>query len=284
MRKSHVFVCISILLSVSVKSQTPFNPDFIDCVVSLEKEDSLGMIVPHGTGFCIYNYRKPDRIVVATNEHVLRNGYIYIKCPVRDSAILFLKKYGIDTINYVGSNWIFDGHNIETKVILQKDVNFIKHETLDIAVFEVPMFPPLKIGLDSVKVIRTTTIPLSMIKNKANVGLGLGVYFVGFPFGIGHSMGVAIPEAFMDERLNPVIRRGIVAWKSETNKTFLLDAFSYTGNSGSPIFSEANIFGAQPSLIGIVFGHLGEGQFVNFGLARCLWSDDILELIKKFKN
>jgi len=92
---------------------------------------------------------------------------------------------------------------------------------------------------------------------------------------------------------------------------FLLDALSYGGNSGSPIFQKV-IIGSKPGkldwsdakLIGMIVGHQSlkienilnqpnpnELKFevtdidLNIGLARCVYSDDIVytvtELLKR---
>ncbi|HRO47670.1 serine protease [Agriterribacter sp.] len=274
---------VLLLFAQVAQGQGYFSTELIDCVVSLEKEDSLGKIIPHGTGFCIYNYNNPGELIVVTNEHVLRNGYIYIKSAVTDSAFRFMMRYKIDTVTVDGQAWVLDGYNLHTKVFLKYGVNYLPHESLDIAIFKVPSFSGINIGTDSVKVFKTTSLPLSLIKSKNDVKLGTPVYFVGFPFGIGHSYGFTIPDSYNDEKLTPLVRRGIVAWKSDTKKEFLLDAFSYPGNSGSPVYSETGVFGKKPGLIGIVYGHLGQPgkDGSNFGLARCYWVDEILELIKR---
>lgn len=270
------------MFSQIARGQGYFSTELIDCVVSLEKEDSLGKIIPHGTGFCIYNYGNPNELIVVTNEHNLRNGYIYIKSAVTDSAFRFMIRYKIDTVTVDGQAWVLDGYNLHTKVFLKYGVNYLPHDSLDFAIFKVPSFSGINIGTDSTKVFKTTSLPLSLIKSKNDVKLGTPVYFVGFPFGIGHSYGFTVSDSYNDEKLTPLVRRGIVAWKSDTKKEFLLDAFSYPGNSGSPVFSETGVFGESPGLIGIVFAHLGQnGSNANIGLARCYWVDDILDLIKR---
>ncbi len=272
---------VLLLFSQMAHGQGYFTAEFINCVVSLEKEDSTGAIIPHGTGFSIYNYENPDELIIATNEHVLRNGYIYLKTSITDSAYEFMTRHNISVLKPYKQDWVLDGHNLHVKIILEPGMNFIKHESLDIALFKVQKFYGIYVGSDSIKILNLKSVPLSNIIRRNDIALGAPAYFIGFPLTIGHSYGFYSPSKFNEERLNPLIRKGIVAWKSDRNKEFLLDAFSFSGNSGSPVFSEAGMFGEKPGLIGIVFGHLGQGE-TNTGLAKCYWIDEILELIKRF--
>ena len=82
---------------------------------------------------------------------------------------------------------------------------------------------------------------------------------------------------------NPLVRKGSIAWKSSKNSEFLLDAFSYGGNSGSPIFTLSDIQN-RTYLIGMVTGHLPSEKSENIGLAKCIWVDDIMKLVEKYNN
>ena len=96
---------------------------------------------------------------------------------------------------------------------------------------------------------------------------------------------------FSDKKINPLVRGGVLAWKSDDSKEFLVDGTSYGGNSGSPVFTQYDLLhNKPPALIGMVLGHLAEpvdstdsiGR-INEGLARCIWIDDILKLAEKLK-
>jgi len=106
--------------------------------------------------------------------------------------------------------------------------------------------------------------------------------------GIGTKLGWLSTGEFSELIGNPVVRSGITAWVSNSNPYFLIDSFSYGGNSGSPVFAR-NIGNRGPFLIGIVCGHLGEelneqnmSSGGNSGLAKCLFMDDVFTLIRSF--
>ena len=129
-----------------------------------------------------------------------------------------------------------------------------------------------------------------------DLSLGDEIYFVGFPFGIG-----------AHHRIEPLVRSGSIAWISENSREFLLDAFSFGGNSGSPVFLK-RLIGTKPGvlrwekpfLVGMITGHhsirlenvltqpdpsvlkFEKGTInLNLGLARCVWVDDILHIANK---
>ncbi len=62
-----------------------------------------------------------------------------------------------------------------------------------------------------------------------------------------------------------------------------LEAFSYSGNSGSPIYIQ-EAHGNPPKLIGIVSGHLRSAGSDNMGLATCIWYDEIDEVVTKLES
>ncbi len=117
---------------------------------------------------------------------------------------------------------------------------------------------------------------MSKIRFRKDVSLGDEFYFIGFPLGL-----------FVDKRLSPILRSGTVAWMSDESTHFILDAFSFGGNSGSPVFSKI-ILGRKPGelnwedayLSGMVVGHFYDenDHKINIGLAKCLWIDEIIKL------
>ncbi len=175
-----------------------------------------------------------------------------------------------------------------TKFDLVKDKTFVSDESKDIALFRIDL-PDYITFRDSttIKVTNTASIPRSLIAKKQDVDLGTSSYFIGFPFGIGSLGGFRGEGEYSDRKMNPVIRTGILAWKSESTQEFLLDAFSYGGNSGSPVFSQrGELSGEAPKLFGMVLGHLSDPIYrdkidINYGLARCVWVDEIVALISK---
>ena len=159
-------------------------------------------------------------------------------------------------------------------------MNFITNDTLDIGIFKMS-FPTSTIFTDNgksdtIQITSFTSFPMSMIKTKKFIDIGTPINFLGFPFAIGSSSGFYSLGIYADNKVNPLLRQGVVAWKSDNSKEFLLDAFSYGGNSGSAIYTQVSIFGGKPSLVGMVLGHLNDLNFnnqvdINYGLARAVW-------------
>jgi hypothetical protein len=113
---------------------------------------------------------------------------------------------------------------------------------------------------------------------RADVKLCEEIFFTGFPFEIGTISPV----------LRPLIRAGHIAWLSPESDTFILDAFSYGGNSGGPVFRKISTKNEKTMLVGMISGHWGleiQGiEIENVGLANCLWLDDMVDVIEKAKN
>jgi len=305
--KKICFVLLIFFTTVpSWSQQNFFDPVLVKSIVLLEKSISDDILVPHGTGFLLYNYDNHNESYVITNEHVLRNRFIYVKLPISKKFQDFLianKKTGFEWArNYLDSvdcfrnmtkeeeskswdshnYWRLDGMNIYCKYELIQDSTFKVNKDLDIGVFKIYVPGSLVNGPDTLVLTESNAIPISVIKRKKDIELGAEVYFLGFPFEIGTSKG----DDFSDDINNPVLRTGIIAWKSENNSKSLLDAFSYSGNSGSPVFTKSDLLNGKSYLIGIINGHLSqigvpEGVDINFGLATFVWSDEILKLLEK---
>lgn len=292
-----------LLLFTLIFSQEWFTEESIDCTVLLEKEVN-NHYYPHGTGFFIVNYSGKESSYIVTCEHVLRGSKISIAVQPDSSFVKFMNKKNISEYQFGNYKWIIDNNVIRTKINLIQDSTFYKHPQLDIAI--IPINIPSGIvtsGNDSVRVCNVKSFPKSYMRVKKDVKLGEDIYFLGYPYNIGTKEGYSIHSdigsipfgKYMTDVTTPVLRTGIVSWKSDTNKEFLLDAFSYSGNSGSPIFTKAKLGKKGPDLIGMVIGHLNEKlefedpknintsktkQFGNMGLAICLWVDDILEVVE----
>jgi hypothetical protein len=196
--------------------------------------------------------------------------------------------------------WDIVGTKLRTQIDLSAmgpDM-FAKDSLADVAVFILDL--PSRIQLDSrgptVKLADIVEYSFSGIRKREELVLGDELYFVGFPFGIG-----------ADVTLEPVVRSGSVAWMGQGSSEFLIDAFSFGGNSGSPVFAKAVPVGRsrgvamwdKPLLVGMVCGHEGQDLQgvltqpdpdrpdiqrqdvnINFGLVRCVWIDNVLSLIE----
>jgi hypothetical protein len=271
-------------------AQNNFSQDWLKCIVELQKPDSIGVLRTHGTGFCLYNYKSGEFTYLVTCAHLLRNPFVYVRIPASDSATILLGKNKIAALNISGRIWSFDGYSFTTKVDLVRNKTFVSNDSLDVGVIKFPysgiyIFKPND-TIHGINMVNLAKISNSRIRQKKDVEVGTNIYFVGFPLGIGSSDGYYGIKAFSDVKINPLVRGGIVAWKSDDNSQFLVDGISYSGNSGSPVFTQGDLFGKyQPSLIGIVLGHLSDltvqGADLNQGLARCIWIDEILKLKDK---
>ena len=275
-----------------------FDQQSLSSTILLEKQEG-DSIVPYGTGFTLWNYSNPDYPIVITAGHLIRNkSELFISVNADSSFISYLKKQNADTViltqNKLRAKLKFFEHPVPS---------FIVDTTNDVGIFLIDLATTgksINTG-DSIRFADFMVIPRSRIKLHNDVSLGDELYFVGFPFGIGASL-----------KIEPVIRSGSVAWLSESSPEFLLDAFSFGGNSGSPIFSKI-LFGRKIGeatwqggfLVGMVVGHLGEKveglllqpdpklqmierlssfETQNWGLARCIWIDEILKIVEKSKN
>jgi hypothetical protein len=279
-----------------------FDRQSLSSTVLLEKlqGDSL---VPHGTGFVLWNYYNQDYVFVVTAAHLLKHSELFVSVNADSALLSYASLHKLDTLQFVKLKWSVTGRKLRAKVRLISGPNptFLANDSLDIGVFliDLPTGVVLKSG-DSIRVADFLVIPRSQIRLRRYVSVGDEAYFVGFPFGIGSS-----------DRNEPIVRSGSVGWLSPSLPVFLLDAFSFGGNSGGPVFSKI-VFGRRGDVIaldtafviGMVLGHLGEtvagviwqpdptvlnfqrisfeGQ--NYGLAKCVWVDEILRIVDQAKG
>lgn len=291
----------SVLMS-SVAAAQWFDQQSIGATVLIEKQDGAA-IVPHGTGFLLWNYASPDSPIVVTCAHLLKRNRIFVRVNADTSLLGTIPKGAADSITVGGRTWQIVGGTLRTEVILASlgSAAFATDTQRDIAVFVLAMGGTFQINGEAsiARVADIVNIPASAVRKRREISLGDELYFTGFPFGIG-----------VGPRLEPLIRSGSVAWQSPGSYEFLVDALSYGGNSGSPVFSKA-IFGRTPGeakwdapyLVGMVTGHVGEevgGVLIqpdpkkltferelvanNVGLVRCVWIDDILRLVRKVRG
>lgn len=268
------------------QTKSYFSEESLDCIVLLEKKvDSL--YLPHGTGYLLYDYTGKSSYNVVTCEHLLRNKDIYVCLPVNSVFAKRMRKSGQNSIEFYGHKWLLSGNKLRMRYELIPNKTFVSDKNLDIGVFSIIISNTVfENDTTEIKVAKIKGIPKSMISTSDKIPLGIDVYFTGFPFSIGTEYGLYLKGftgLYSDAIPNPLVRKGSVAWKSNNNHEFLLDAFSYGGNSGSPIFT-LNDFQNKSYLIGMVLGHLPSEKSENIGLARCIWVDDIIRLIEKYDN
>jgi len=276
---------IPLLLSISLYGQeyTWFSESVVNTTVLLEKKVG-DKYVPHGTGFLIYHYPSnklnSDYSIVVTCNHILKNKEIFVTVPADKMLVEYLKEK--KRFQFGVSIWELDGNNIRLKVKLKKDSSFVVHDSLDIGAFPIFLYNRSNDEKDSliIKYTNTKGCAKSAITKRENVQIGEDVLFSGFPFSIGTDKGFGLTGYYSHHTPTPLIRFGSIAWAPKNSKEFLLDAFSYNGNSGSPIFTK-DVLNSKIQLIGMIIGHLGSNQSDNIGLVRCLWIDDIMEVVEK---
>jgi hypothetical protein len=275
-----LFICIGSYAHSQVTSYLAEGA--VNSVVLLEKKVD-DVYFPHGTGFLLQSYDENKPVIVVTNEHLLRNRYIYVTIPADSELLNYNNIKNKKSVVINGEKWEILGNKLRLQYELIPDSTFISDSVSDVAAFKIKIGNSISINeTTKLKISNMIGIGWSNIKYKKDIQLGTEIFFIGFPFSIGTEMGVDGTKEFSTNIPTPLIRKGIVSWKSPAYDVFLLDAFSYRGNSGSPIFTIKDIQN-RPYLIGIVAGHLPSDFSDNAGLAKCVWADKILELIKKLK-
>ncbi len=275
---------ISLLIIGKVNAQG-FDEQMLKTTVLIEKIEN-NKFINHGTGFIMYNYNNPSELIVVSCAHLFINKkVISVRVTPDPSFIQYLEKQNIKGV-VIDNVFVVD--NFVRFVVILDTNNFRKHPTLDIAAFKFSI-PVISHEVDSIETYINFTqlagIPKSMIKYRNEIKLGGESCFIGFPYGLGST-----------ELVEPVVRLGSVAWLPKNLDFYLLDDFSYGGNSGSPIFQNSK-------LIGMVIGHQGitiknilnqpdtsKLRFevndidLNLGLAKCLYVDDIMKVVNEISN
>jgi len=302
MKYKLLLVILFILLSPKFLLAQWADPQSLQATVLIEKESGQ----PHGTGFLLYNYKNNGSYILVTCSHLIGTHKRFLVRVNADTAIInYLKIQNLPAILLKNIKSVVGQESVIIIVDLYDTDGsklFVQDTTLDIAALYLRNFA-VTIKTDTItntyKATNMLGIPMSQYTYRKDLALGDEVYFVGFPFGIGTS-----------NLVEPLIRSGSIAWLSKNTKVFLLDAFSFGGNSGSPIFQKI-ILGAKPGslewkppkLVGMITGHHGlkidniltqpnpkelklekDSVDLNFGLARCVYLDDILNVVNKLQQ
>lgn len=149
---------------------------------------------------------------------------------------------------------LFDGTNFLYPIKLKADSNLFKHANLDLAVIICELPNRYEFKGTSIKLTNLTSRGISQIASKNEIYSGKEIIFLGFPDGIGTFNGFGNSNNFRDVKTNPLVRKGIISWMPSDGDVFLIDGFSFGGNSGSPVFSVPPF--EEYKLIGMVTGHL----------------------------
>ena len=219
-----LFCIVSITISGFSQKRYDFNETVYKAVVLLEKHVG-NKFEPHGTGILFTDNQDSSKRIIVTCQHVLARQDIYVTIETTPEFRALNSTQNGRRLYLNGYEWTYNDGVIRTKVTLKKDSSYVRHpHGLDVAVFKVSV--PLQITKNSTKtpIVNARDISNTFIRLKNNVSVGEDVFFLGFPYGLG----TGFP-------LTPILRKGAVAWISD--KYFLLDAMSYNGNSGSPVFT-----------------------------------------------
>ncbi len=288
-------ILIILLLSISNLSfsQTVavVNSDVIESTIEptvlLEKRVG-NTFIPHGTGFLLYSY-KDNWPVLITNEHVLKNSEIFVNIPSDTSFVNYFsnvkKNDKLEIIKHLKKNNIYLGNNpkkLRLRIDLTRDTTFKTHpDSIDIAGFKLNHINGIQVNSKKITLFKTSSIPKSHYENMINLGRGDPVYFIGFPQRLGTYTGYGRQQLFKSDLPNHLVRQGIISLITEDQSEFLIDAFSYGGNSGGPVFKLGNPRKGKKgfTLIGIITGHLNMKEG-NMGLATCFSINKILELVE----
>jgi hypothetical protein len=249
------------------------------CVVMIEKEwqDTNGTIdtVGHGTGFLFADSVLGGFLI--TNRHILRGRpLIFIRYnradfdPEKDKVRYYREPCPL-TDNDAQPLW--KGH---------------PNPKVDVAAVRIRLPPDVQVDVRDVQ--------YSRFKSFDSLEVGEDVYFFGFPLGIVGWKGIGD---------FPILRSGIVSYKSIEltrigdaiidSTMFLIDGFSFAGNSGSPVLTRATPPIYKAKLIGIIRGHVPNvEQYVigvdtiafeqNTGLAIAECADKIRETLEQFRT
>jgi len=235
-------------------------------ILLYKKKD--GHLIPHGTAFLLYNYDSgSDETMLITCGHVTYPDTLIAAIPAADSlrnALRGRKQTSIKITSKTGVQTIaFDGNNLLFSIPVNPGINCYRHPYLDLATIFCNLTASLMDDQNNIIALTNLKIlPKSYISEKKEMYAGQEITFVGFPSGIGTQDGFFGSRLCRDPRTNPLFRKGIISWTSEKDDLFLVDGFSYGGNSGSPVFSVPNAESAG-KLIGMIFGHLNDQVEIN---------------------
>ncbi|MEP7108486.1 MAG: serine protease [Ferruginibacter sp.] len=241
-----------------------------------------GQLIAHGTAFLLYNYdTTSDESILITCGHVTFHDTLIAAIPATDSLknefiknkqteIIFASGGGIQTIG-------FDGNNLLFNIPVKPGTTCYRHPYLDLAAIFCNL-PTTLVNKQNniVSLTNLKTLPKSYIGQKDEMYAGQEITFVGFPSGIGTQNGFLGSSMYRDRRTNPLFRKGIISWTSDNAELFLVDGFSYAGNSGSPIFSVPNSE-SKGKLLGMVIGHLSDEVEINDLIRDNIITDTIIK-------
>jgi len=139
----------------------------------------------------------------------------------------------------------------------QHDIAIIKiahiEKNIGDTAFNVTLIPYLK------TIYNVTTLnqyPSKMTKKYSQIKIGTDIYLFGYPSSLGTKW--VYPQSIdIFDYDRPLLRSGIIAGKNDKLKTIIIDAPSYWGNSGGPVFiKQTEFLQVSYHLVGIVSGFI----------------------------
>lgn len=196
--------------------------DWKKSIVLFENRNEEGKATPLGTGFII-NFEPKKRIgALVTCKHVAQAQNLCVRLNAKEGLPYTMVSVPLEEFEKHGFIWCF---HPDKDTDLAMRINFVGTD-IDILAVPRPLFGSFEEATE-----------------------GDDIFFLGFPLGI---TGQA--------RVTPVVRSGIIALKGE-DSTYLVDANTFPGSSGSPVFLRPTAFDwktrafgkiTPPKLIGIL--------------------------------
>ena len=222
-------------------------PFYRKTVVALGDLKNDGSINYHSTGF-LYGWPTGDldtaglelqRVFLVTNRHVFQGA-------------------NDRNANLIARLNATDGSGSATYPVNPDDDHWTVHPDpkVDVAVLSINPLRLIDDGIGYQTIHRDNhTFTRQQLRDE-EIGEGDGIFAMGFPLGIAG-----------DERNYVIVRQGVIAsmqnWLDGGDKTFLIDASIYPGNSGGPVFTKPEVAAIQGTtannsctLIGVVSGFL----------------------------
>ena len=139
------------------------------------------------------------------------------------------------------------------------------------------------------KATNINPIPITIFEKYEDAFIGDNVYLFGYPTSIG------LKRSPKFDYTRPLLRKGIIAGKYDSNKTLILDCPSYYGNSGGPVIVEVDKgLSMEYKLVGLVVefipyeeewkntrNGLVNSDIYNSGYSVAISSSKILELLNR---
>lgn len=247
---------------------------FISSTVNISFENGKG-----ASGFL---YSNSVKIYLVTAKHVLfeydelarKNTLIYDECDLTyflidsDRNLSKINKYlDLDYQDIFGK--VFASENSDIAIIElgeRKDsLIFISHQ---------------KKSFTSDKRPSQFIYSKDEVLNDSLITIGNQVFVFGYPRSVGLISRIQYDES------KPLVRQGIIASRNENYKTLIIDALTFTGNSGGPVIQQFNYGGF--GLIGLVsetIPYTPDGGFgENSGFTVVEPINKIIKLIEEYEN